>query len=225
MGFYGSRFRRPYTYGGQTSASTVNFTQQECSDPDIKNKIHFLLKNKTSTWEKDFLTSIEQYLDRKGSLTPGQYGTFKKILDKFSSENMEIQKAFADDFTDVKREDMKIVASIHKKLSTPYFREMRDSILSDDKFIPTKAQWDKFMENKYAKGYISNVKSAAKFKIGDTVCPASIDKSNSYKMAVVIDVNCELPTTHAAGGKKYMILPYGQSNTIIVEEREMKFAR
>ena len=81
------------------------------------------------------------------------------------------------------------------------------------------------MNNKYAQGYVVNYKVAPKFNIGDAVAPSSLDKYSQWKGAIVVQNTDILPMSHAAGGKRYMILPYGETNTVIVEERAIKFLR
>ena len=52
-----------------------------------------------------------------------------------------------------------------------------------------------------------------------------IDHTGAWKSAIVIDNVGILPHSHAAGGKRYSILPYGEVKPIEVEERQMKFHR
>ena len=123
------------------------------------------------------------------------------------------------------RENMKIVAGVYRETKSPYHQKLVEQILSDDKFVPTEEQWNKFMNNKYAQGYVVNAKVAPKFNIGDTVTPSSLDKSQTWKSAIIIDNAGILPHSHAAGGKRYSILPYGDMKPIVIEERQMKFSR
>ena len=52
-----------------------------------------------------------------------------------------------------------------------------------------------------------------------------LHKYSKWKAAIVVQNTDIVPMSHAAGGKRYVILPYGQTNTLIVEERELKFKR
>jgi hypothetical protein len=123
------------------------------------------------------------------------------------------------------RENMKIVAGVYRETKSPYHQKLVEAILSDDKFVPSEEQWNKLMNNKYAQGYVVNAKVAPKFKIGDTVSPSSLDKSEAWTSAIIIDNVGILPRSHAAGGKRYSILPYGQMKPVVVEERQMKIHR
>jgi hypothetical protein len=123
------------------------------------------------------------------------------------------------------RENMKIVAGIYRATNSVYHKELVNKILDDDKFVPTQEQYNQFMNNKYAQGYVVNYKVAPKFNIGDAVAPSSLDRYSQWKGAIVVQNTDILPMSHAAGGKRYMILPYGETNTVIVEERAIKFLR
>jgi len=207
-------------------SEVLQVSEEELTDPGLTDRIkNLVIRPDLNSWEKEFLTSIGQYQLLKKRLSAGQYNTMRKIEENHNEEKLAKQKAFADTFTDDMRENMKIVAGIYRETGSPYHQKLVDSILSDDKFVPTEEQYNKFMNNKYAQGYVVNAKVAPKFKIGDTVSPSSLDKSETWKSAIIIDNVGILPRTHAAGGKRYSILPYGQMKPILVEERQMKISR
>ena len=213
-----------YTVQPEQVAPQVN--EEEITGPGIVQRIRDLLtKNGLNDWEKNFLTSINEYATVRNRITAGQYNSFKKIEDKFSDAAVAKHNEFAGKFTDEMRENMKIVAGVYRETKSPYHQKLVEQILSDDKFIPTEEQWNKFMGNKYAQGYGVNAKVAPKFNIGDTVVPSSLDKTETWKSAIVIDNVGILPRSHAAGAKRYSILPYGEMKPVIVEERQMKFSR
>ena len=213
--------RSSYTVSSQQEVPHV--TESELTDPNIVQRIRNLLqKTDLNDWEKTFLSSINEYATVRNRITAGQYNSFKKIEDKFGDDAIVKRKEFDDKFTNDMRDNMKIVAKIYRETQSRYHTALVEKILSDDKFIPTEEQWDKFMNNKYAQGYVVNAKIAPKFNIGDTVCPSSIDKSGTWTTAIVIDNISLVPHTHASGGKRYTILPYGQMKPIVFEERQMK---
>lgn len=226
MGFRYSRYSYNRLRNQQQQFTENQVEPGELTNPEVQKRIqNTRSKSGLNDWEKNFLESIESYFAKHNGLTSGQYHAFKKIESKFSDSAIAEREEFAKSFTEQMRKDAKIIASIHKEKHSPYFMDLYNKILENDKFIPTKAQWDKFMNNKYSEGYLQNVKSKPKFNVGDTVCPSSQDKTESYKTAIIIDNDGIMPSSHAAGGKRYMILPYGQTNTMIVEERHLKFHR
>ena len=202
------------------------FSEQELADPTLDQRISKVLgNNDISDWEKDFLQSIFVYFAGKKRLSVGQYATLKKIEDKHSETALAKKKEFADNFTEEKRNDIRIVAGIYRETHSPYHKALVDLVLEKDGFIPSATQWERLMENKYAQGYLQNAKSIAKYNIGDTVTPSSLGKHFTWTHAIIIDNAGILPHTHAVGGKRYSILPYGEMNTCFVEEREIKKSR
>lgn len=202
------------------------YTEQELTDSTLDQRIsNVLRKNDISDWEKDFLQSIFVYFAGKKRLSAGQYATLKKIEDKHSEAALAAKQEFADSFTEEKRNDMRIVANIYRETHSPYHKALIDLVLDKDDFVPSANQWARLMENKYAQGYLQNAKSSPKYNIGDTVTPSSLGKHFSWTHAVVIDNTGILPLTHAVGGKRYSVLPYGETNTCIIEEREIKKSR
>lgn len=219
-----SRYAASVTYNQTQSQPEIS--ESELTNPELLVRIQNIRSESELTeWEKSFLDSIDQFFGSKNRLSQGQYNTFKKIESRFAPNIKAAREEFNNQLNDDMRRDIKIVAQTYKNKNSPYHRNFVSSVLDNEHFIPTKEQWDKFMNNKYAKGYLDNFKSHPKFKVGDTVCPSSLDKSNSYKIAIVVDNEGIYPVSHGSGGKRYIILPYGQTNTMTVEERELKFKR
>lgn len=223
MSYYRRFPVRSSRYTVQPEQVTPEVSEAELTNPGIVQRIRDLLtKSGLNDWEKNFLTSINEYATVRNRITAGQYNSFKKIEDKFSDTAVAKHNEFANKFTDEMRENMKIVAGVYRETKSPYHQKLVENILSDDKFVPTEEQWNKFMGNKYAQGYVVNVKVAPKFNIGDTVAPSSLDKTECWETGIVIDNVGILPVSHAAGGKRYSVLPYGEMKPVIVEERKMK---
>lgn len=230
MAFYRrfSRFSSSYnnTQSIVAQQPAPQVSEEELTDPGLTDRIKNLaVRPGLNNWEKEFLTSIGQYQLLHKRLSAGQYNAMRKIEENHSEEKIAKQKEFADSFTDEMRENIKIVAGIYRATNSPYHKELVKKILDDDKFVPTQEQYNKFMNNKYAQGYVVNYKVAPKYNIGDTVVPSSLDKYSQWKGAIIIQNNDILPMSYAAGGKRYMILPYGETNTITVEERAIKRLR
>lgn len=229
MAYYRRWSGRPFSYTENQDTvkrEVPQVSEQELIDPGLTDRIKNLAtRSDLNTWEKEFLTSIGQYQLLNKRLSAGQYNAMRKIEENHSEEKTAKQKEFADTFTDEMRENMKIVAGVYRAIRSVYHKELVNNILDNDKFVPTQEQYNKFMNNKYAQGYVVNVKVAPKYNIGDTVAPSSLDKYSQWKAAIVIQNTDVVPMSHAAGGKRYVILPYGETNTITVEERAIKFLR
>ena len=229
MAYYRRWSGRSHSYNNTQDVvqrEVPQISEQELTDPGLTDRIKNLAtRPDLNNWEKEFLTSIGQYQLLKKRLSAGQYNAMRKIEENHSEEKLTKQKEFADSFTDEMRENMKIVAGIYRATNSVYHKELVNKILDDDKFVPTQEQYNKFMNNKYAQGYVVNYKVAPKFNIGDAVAPSSLDRYSQWKGAIVVQNTDILPMSAAAGGKRYMILPYGETNTVIVEERAIKFLR
>lgn len=226
MGYFYSRYSYNRLRDQQNQYTSTQVDQSQLVSPELLESIkNTRTKTGLSTWESEFLQSIENYFISKKSLTAGQYLAFKKIELKFTDEAITARNNFLNTFTQEKRSDMKIVAQIYKNNCSRYHVHIYTKVLEDENFIPTKEQWEKFMNNKYSLGFLNNVKSQPKFNVGDTVAPSHLDKTELYSKALVLEANNQLPVTHAAGGKIYSILPYGKVNPITIEERYIKICR
>lgn len=225
----GYRFYR-YSYNRNRSSAIYSQPQNtdvNLSDPLIGQRIDNLAtKPGLTDWEKNFLTSIKDFFDRKKSLTSGQYNTFQKIETRLSDEKIEAQKQFTESFSQEMRDDMVLLAKIYRNLGSPYYRELIKSLLENPSFVPTLNQYEKFVKTKYAEGYLKAAKSKPKFDVAQAVKPSSQYKDDYIRMpfkgAIVIDNDSLLPISYANGAKRYTILPFGQTQTLIVEERELK---
>lgn len=229
MGYSFSRYSYNRVRSQQyTHAVTVNTENVNLADPAIGQRIQNVLsKSGLNDWEKNFLNSIGEFFGKKLRLSHGQYYHLVKIESKFSDEKVEAEKSFQDTFTDEMRSDMVLIAKIYDELKSPYFRDIRKHIADNPNYIPTKDVYEKFVCSKYAVGYLANAKAKPKFAVGDTVVPSSQYQEDyltkRFTAAIIIDNDSVLPASHAKGAKRYIILPYGETNTKIVEERELKF--
>jgi hypothetical protein len=204
----------------------ICYNDEQRADPAIEQRISKVLTQKElSIWEKDFLQSIFICFSNKKQLSQNQYAHLEKIENKYSETKLAAAKEFADSFSAEKRNDMRIIASIYRNSGSPYHRNLVENILDNPNFIPTFEQWDKFMNNKYAQGYLENAKSIPKYEVADTVTPSSLGKYHTWKCAIVIDNSSEFPSSHGTGGKRYVVLPYGETRTVTVQEREIKKVR
>lgn len=228
MGFYRKYpSRSNYQYNTRTidSDSLQQHTEQELTDLTLDQRIRNVLSRPELTdWEKDFLQSIFVSFANKKRLSDKQYTHLHKLENKYSDAALALSKEFTDTLTDEKREDIRIVASVYRHNKSPYYSRLINNILDVPNFLPSKEEWDKLMNNKYAKGYLANVKNKPKYQVGDPVMPSSLGKYylDKWKYAIIIDNTGILPSSYADGGKRYSVLPYGQTKPIVVEEREIK---
>jgi len=138
--------------------------------------------DRLTQWETGFLESITESFSKYRGLTPRQYEIFAKIEKKYTDPSVvKDWNQWTKEYDDDKRKLAKIVAKYYiaenKRQGTGYWGELPSKILNDDKFIPTRNQFEKMTGNNYAKRAIAAATEDAKFPVG---CIARIRQSISY---------------------------------------------
>ena len=138
--------------------------------------------DRLTQWETGFLESITESFSKYRGLTPRQYEIFEKIEKKYTDPSVvKDWNQRTKEYDDDKRKLAKIVAKYYiaenKRQGTGYWGELPSKILNDDKFIPTRRQFEKMTGNNYAKRAIAAATEDAKFPVG---CIARIRQSISY---------------------------------------------
>ena len=215
-----------------TSFHEEDGTTVDLKDPKIKARIDKALpqaKAVKDQWATDFLTSLGEGFQKYGGVTPKQYEWLKKIEKRFDPKVKAAANKWRTSFTDDMREKMRILAQIQKEENKEnavlYWVDLVEKILSDDTFIPTENQYRKFTENKYAEGKLKAYKGKPKFSKGEAVAPVAnygFLYQKKWSVGIVIDIDHKMPTSHAKGAKKYLVLPHGATAAVTVEERDIK---
>jgi hypothetical protein len=127
--------------------------------------------DRLTNWEGGFLESITESFSTYKGLTPRQYEIFEKIEKKYTDPSaVKGWNQWAKEYDDEKRKVAKIVAKYYiaenKRQGTGYWGDLPSKILNDDKFIPTRNQFDKMTGNNYAKRAIAAATEDAKFPVG-----------------------------------------------------------
>ncbi len=127
--------------------------------------------DRLTNWEGGFLESITESFSKWKGLTPRQYEIFEKIEKKYTDPSaVKGWNQWAKEYDDEKRKVAKIVSEYYvaenERNSTGYWGTLPSKILNDDKFIPTRNQFDKMTGNSYAKRAIAAATEDAKFPVG-----------------------------------------------------------
>ena len=127
--------------------------------------------DRLTNWEGGFLESIAESFNTWKGLTPRQYEIFAKIETKHTDPSaIKEWEKWIKEYDDEKRKVAKIVAKYYiaenKRQHTGYWGTLPSKILNDDKFIPTRNQFDKMTGNNYAKRAIAAATEDAKFPVG-----------------------------------------------------------
>ena len=168
-------------------------------------------------WSKGFLESISRSLQKYGTLTQKQMETFEKIESRFSPQEKQKFVEWQKEYCEHHINKAQIIAQYY--LKTGYYQGIATKILQNPEFIPSKNRFKKMTENKYAMAVWQAWTTSPKFGDGAKV---QIRSNHVLKHKLCMVLNSTQPiTSHAKGCKCYLVLPFGQAETIIVEERHI----
>ena len=195
-------------------------------------------------WDRGFLESILEQLEKGRNLSEKQIATVTKVL----ARNSEEAQAVHDEWESVYREKHEIEAkwlAIYYN-HTGYFKDLARDILAGA--VPDLRGYTKMSTNKYAQKVLSIHKAKPKYATGSLVSPrANFQSSHAYfgredttrlswpivngvvdkfkaRGGFIMEVT-DIVRSAAKGAKTYKILPIGATNPIFVEERYIKIKR
>ena len=192
-------------------------------------------------WDRDFLESILEQLSKGRELSVKQRQTIGKVLARNTAADQENHENWSAVYEQEYKNDAIVLAHYH--MHQPYYRPMAADILNGA--IPERSKFLKMHSNKYSKKVLSEYSKTPKYKKGDYVFPrasfnaykhveyvASTDwmanksmvESFKKRGGFVLNVE-EYIRTAAKGVKRYKILTIGESRSIIVEERFLKYGK
>mgnify|MGYP001192206444 CR=1 FL=1 len=192
--------------------------------PNFKNRIEKLLKEDISKSSKIFLSSLYDFLEQKGGLSEKQVESLERIESRFSPQEKVKFGAWKKEYLDNHQKDAKILAAYYKHVG--YFTKLANSIL-EETYIPNQKDYEKMSKNKYARKVLDETYAIPRFPIGAMVqVRASVLNTETnhnikhLKNRVCFVLENNLPIISAViGGKRYKILPMGETNTFSIEER------
>ena len=174
---------------------------------------------------RGFITSLHNQFNSRGNLTPGQLAALEKVEARHTPEALANKVTWVASYDDEKRNLATIVANYY--LPTGYFHDLAEKILADGTFIPTEKQFNSITGNKFAQKVLASTLDAAKFPVGATVrlranAPVSHNNRAALSVPALVIANAGTVRSAARGAKPYMILPFGQTEPIQIEERHLK---
>ena len=195
-------------------------------------------------WDRGFLESILEQLEKGRTLSEKQIATVTKVL----LRNGEQAQLVHDEWESVYREEYneQAIWLANYYQHTGYFRELSRDILAGE--VPDMRAYTKMSGNKYAQKIIETHNARPKFDAGFLVTArASFDSSKAYfnredttrlpwptvddtlskfksRGGFVLEVT-DIVRSAAKGAKTYKSLPIGATNPIFVEERYIKIKR
>lgn len=192
-------------------------------------KIDILLQEKLlDDWSRGFLESLKDQMVRRSAKTEEgveidlfsdrQKATFNKIQSRFSPQEKAKLAKWAEDYNRDHKERAKVIARYYAR--TPYFNDISHKILQDEEYIPDMHRFRKMSENKYADGVWNNWIAEPRFADGAMV-QIRKESFKGDRLGYVLSSK-EPVKSHGKGGKRYLILLFGSSQTIIRDERQLK---
>ena len=227
-----------------------SFNDVRVDDPGLPQRIRNLIVNeytKDNKFLQSFLPSILEQFEKKGYLTQKQVDILEKNEEQFDPMNVQSKREeyeeWCKEYDDEKRELAKKVAEYYKseyesgRSTSFYYEKVAIKVLSDPDYIPSREQWEKMVQNKYAQQWVKNSTAKPKFAEGDYVSLNSQTKSywnqrnyggdfrkvEQYEVATVIQV--KPPQHNRQGAHIYVLLPMGGTEVVEIEERFLKKAK
>ena len=176
------------------------------------------------SWGYGFAESVLGQASEGKTLSHRQLEIVAKLELENGSEVQAERKAFAakykDESTGLRK---KALVAAEYYLTTPYFRDICRMVVSDENYVPSLSQFNKIVENKYAKKILTGYFAEPKFPAGSLVqFRASAPGGNANKKAMVVETNFRSPVSACAGNKVYQVLPIGETVPVVLEERHIK---
>ncbi len=175
------------------------------------------------SWGYGFLESVLGQLRLCYTLSSRQLEVIAKLESENTESHVAERKAFAERYTDEStglRERALIAAKYY--LTTPYFRDVALQVVENEAFLPTFSQYNKIVENKYAKKILAGHFADPKFPTGSLIQFRATSPTKANKKAMVISTNHRTPVSPSAGNKVYQVLPIGETVPVVVEEKHLK---
>jgi len=134
------------------------------SDLSIKLKTINENKDLISDWEKGFIESVTTQYERNGRLSERQVVILDKVFKKASPDARAERQKWVDSWTEEKKAVLNLIANYYKH--SGYFSNMVKKVEDNPDYIPTKNEYEKFCENKWALKVRNNENIAPLWTVG-----------------------------------------------------------
>ena len=215
-------------------------------DQELVNQIEASLSLSVCTgWDRGFLESIMEQIDRGRKLSSKQNDMLGKVLDRNTPDQQKVHEAWEDVYKEKYAARAFVLAKYYSRQS--YYREMARTILNNE--VPERTRFMRMLENKYAKKVLSEYEEAPKYELGSLVTGrANFDQyavdygtpkghrqipwlhrktcvENFLKRGALVVAVDDKIFSAAKGAKRYKVLPIGSPTAFFVEERFIKIKR
>ncbi|HHZ94658.1 MAG TPA: hypothetical protein EYN67_03660 [Flavobacteriales bacterium] len=174
-------------------------------------------------WSADFLASIRDQAKRVGArLSTRQQEIFDKIKSENTPEMVERRGRWAQEYRTHHLETATVLANYY--LQTGYWTHMARDIIEHDDYVPPMDKFQKMSQNKFAAKVLAAWRADPKYPVGTSVIERRNQPHRLQKGGMVLSTT-EPIVNAAAGSKRYLVLPYGSTVPVSVEERCVKLFR
>ena len=197
------------------------------SDNQAARLQKFLANENISQSERSFGESLMGSMKKFGRLSNRQWSAFQRMEARYSPEVIAQRKMWTEAWNDTKLANLKVAARYYRA-NPPYFSDLADKILEDATFIPSEKQYRSMVENKYVQKVLATLETEPVFCVGALVQVRRTARGPIYGLRerIAMVVANDGPVTSAAkGARTYTILPFGESNTVSIQERYLKKKR
>tara|TARA_R110002124_G_scaffold89937_2_gene229728 strand:+ start:929 stop:1525 length:597 start_codon:yes stop_codon:yes gene_type:complete len=187
----------------------------------------FLARTDIKPSERSFGDSLKSWYDKKGRLSQGQWSAFQRMEARYNPEVIALRQSWYDSWDETKASHMLIAANYYRA-NPPYFGDLATKVIEDKSFIPSEKAYRKMVENKYVQKVIATVNATPQFDIGTLVQVRRTASKGAYKLrdrVAMVVANDGPVRTAAKGARTYTVLPFGESQTVQIEERYLKKKR
>ena len=98
-------------------------------------------------WDRGFLESVLEQVDKGRTLSLKQKNTLTKVLERNDETNQVLHDNWASEYEEMYKTHAKVLAEYHRL--QPYYREMAKDILNDH--TPERKKFLRMFNNKYSK--------------------------------------------------------------------------
>ena len=193
----------------------------------IQETFDFLSTKTLVGWDLGFIESVTDFFERHNMLSERQWTLLCKIKDKFSPEAVKQREEWAKEYRDKHFADAKVVAAYYAP--TGYFTALARDILHEPEFVPSRRQWEKLAENKYAQKVLETFYKQPDYGVGDLVCFRETAEFRTLMRRHKLTSNAAMVVQYleevespAKGAKVLMVLPVGAVKPVKTEERYLK---
>jgi len=191
--------------------------------PAQLERIEKLLENQDlSASNRSFAETLRNSHKKWKSLTFAQWSAFERMEARYDPAVINARKEWTNAWNNEKAKNLRIAAEYYLQ-NPPYFGDIAAKIVSDETYVPSAKLYRKMVENKYVQKVLTTRASEPAFEVGSLVKVRKTSRNHRLRdrIAMVVDNNGVVKTS-AKGGKTYTILPFGEANTIQIEERWLK---